>query len=191
MKTSAVKVKPKDLVGLSLPEALAVLYDTERPVKIGAKDGIAFFYAGSVNVAAGCIDEISAEQYKHFEDAKNKAQTRLRRAASNFPHMTAKMQAESVGAFVYRIKADAEKMSATEKYLRFLVDVGSYADNVLTLRSYVKTAKERIDAFKPMRERKVLEAFYADPVADAERPLVIIIDGNEAGQIWTMDEVDE
>lgn len=186
-----VKIKPKDLVGLKLPEALAVLYDSDKPIKIGAKDGTAFFYAGSVQGAAASIDEISAEQYKRFEDTRANAQTRLRRAAANFPHMTEKMKAASVGQMVYRIKADAEKLSATEKYLRFLVDVGSYADNVLTLRSYVRTAKELLDRFKPMRERKVVEAFYADPVADAARPLVIMIDGFEYGQFWTMDEVDE
>lgn len=188
LKTKGVNIKPKDLIGLKLPQALAVLYDCDRPIKIGSEDGTAFFYAGSVQGAAATIDQISVEQYKRFEMLKNKAQTALTRAAYDFPHMTEKTKGTEIGEMVYRIKSYGEKLGTTEKYLNFLVEAGKYADNVLHMRRYARAAKENFDTYVSMREREVKKAFYADPAADEARPLVIIVDGREVGAYWTIEE---
>ena len=182
------KMSINDLVGLKLPDALSLMVNLDAPVKVGAKDGTAFFYAGSVAGLWQNLDRISTEQFEKFDWLARKGEVILKRALRGFPRIPMRNRAMTVEDFIDEVKEKAERLGSSDMTLETLIEVGSWAKRVKDLRGTARTAKERLDAFTPLKERKVVEVFYADPVADKARPLVMVIDGCEHGDIWTVGE---
>lgn len=55
-------------------------------------------------------------------------------------------------------------------------------------KASLEVAKFRMETFKPLCDREVLETLTASDIADEETPLIVNIEGSEDGTYWTMAE---
>lgn len=59
---------------------------------------------------------------------------------------------------------------------------------IASAKASLELSKWKLQAFKPLCDREVLETLTASDVADEEEPLIMNIEGSEDGTYWTMAE---
>lgn len=145
----------------------------EMNVKIGAKDGSAFFYCGTLTrlkYSFDIIDDNLQNWYmQRVEDTKAKLQRALNREWSPSVYASCRYRRSgTVGTY-------EEYMKAVQAY---------FAELEKIRREHI-SAKEKCQNREPLYLRTIYE-FY--PSIDEPNTTIIIITGDEPGKYWTTNE---
>lgn len=145
----------------------------ERNVKIGAKDGSAFFYCGSLTKLKYSLDIIDDNLQNWYlqrvEETKAKLQRALNREWSPAVYASCR----------YR------RSGTVGTYEEYLKAVQAYFAELEKIRREHQTAKEKCENREPLYLREVYE-FYES--IDEPGTLIVIITGDETGKYWTTHE---
>ena len=180
----------KQAIGYELSDALDMLMDVDSPLKVGARDGTNYFYCGTASDLKKNLDKVSRECYQNFKILAENSALSLEADVRRFPHLPNRISSETMllGEWVCEVKSLAESLESSVRWLDFLADCGRWQEKVRDRRRTAKNARDRFRQFIPLNKRGVVDAFYADPAADADRPSVLIISGYEVGEWWTMED---
>lgn len=163
---------------MKLIELLQTL-DPEQPIKIGAKDGISFFYVGTPADMLATFDT-SSKRYGEYDMVIYRS---YERAIKNY-------EIEANVAYDNAMK-DAEERGAEltakgfKKALRLIFNSDA-SKAILKIEDKLAKTTAHQRQTKSMQDREVMDSFKADKVVDD--CLAIIVEGFEYGRYWTMDE---
>lgn len=152
--------------------------NSDTRIKVGAKDGSAFFYVGTAGDFLENLEaynsECEGETIRKYRNAKKEYE----RYASGDPG--------SIEAFI-RLQSRRETPVITfDGYLEFL---RQYFHQLEVRRSVLRTRTADKENYKHLRNRGLVEAYKADPVADPDCDMILITTGVEYGGYWLTSEV--
>lgn len=154
---------------------ILVNYNSEKKLKVGAENGSAFFYCGTVGDFIANITDYSLLCKQNALDTFERAKSRLDYRVKNPP---------TVETFVQSEMKNDKKDFSMDNFFRY---VQHYFKSLDRLINSLENAKSKLEKFKPLTEREVVEIREADPVADQDVTIAIIT-GYEAGSYWTAKE---
>lgn len=160
-------------------ELKTVLTDTPHEfVKIGAKDGSGYFYAGKPDVFLKHMNEYS-DGCLNWAD--NRVQTSFHQIELIMP---------SVGMTWDEYRAECRKTMLRANKKDFSDRLSAAQKRLTALSESLRRRLMDRSQFKRLDERSVVEKFDADPAVD-EDCLVVIVDGCENGGYWMLSEAQD
>ena len=152
--------------------------DGDQLIKLGAKNGSAFCYIGTADellrsmkavdeVFRACIEGAVASSKKYLKGQLANAPTLASYATEHHKtHLNGKMRLS---------------MDGYDNY------VAQWFKSVTTAFIRVDTWQDRLDKYKPINRRRVIETYNS--VEYDEPSLIILIEGYEVGKLWMPSEV--
>ncbi len=151
---------------------------SSKKLKVGTRDGCAFFYCGTVGDFRQRLTEYSDLCAANAEAVLQDAQRRQEVCFRNPPTIERFIRTE--------VKSDTPNFSLAN-YTKFLE---AYFRKCERVTGGVENAQRKLDGFVPLGKREVIEVREADHVADPD-VTVMIITGYEYGAYWMTSEADE
>lgn len=142
----------------------------ETNLKVGCKLGNGYFYCGTVGDFLDHIKEYSDILFDHAKERYNKSKD---------------ISDKAITLFCSDIFAKMKDDAFTDKYLE---SIEPCFERISRYINTTKNAKKRIDSFKPLKDREVIDVFRADRASENAECLVLIVSGSERGKFWTLDE---
>jgi hypothetical protein len=156
-------------------EEILVNYNSEKKLKVGAENGSAFFYCGTVGDFIANITDYSLLCKQNALDTFERAKSRLDYRVKNPP---------TVETFVQSEMKNDKKDFSMDNFFRY---IQHYFKSIDRLINSLENAKIKLEKFKPLSERETIEIREADPIAD-QNATIMIITGYEVGSYWTVEE---
>lgn len=169
----------RSLEDITLNEAIEYI---EGTVKIGTLKGNGFVFGGTT--------EEYAEEYKELCDRLYESRVATYEGVKKTTKEAIANPGTSVSDYIHAllkgVDDDLEKISPTlEGYTAF---VGYKIERLAMRPARVKKARLAVEEFKPIGERMVKVAYKAGTQFDPKGTLILLVDGVESGEAWTVDE---
>ena len=151
-------------------------------IKIGAKDGSACFYCGTVSDLT--------ENFSNYSDrVRKECEKRLKNSETDYKRFIGKDPGSREAYFASKVRQPDFDREAPlgEDYIRFLISVGHEAD--IRYKSYLQRKTDR-KKYIPLRQREVISCFKNEVYADAD-VTCIVIEGKEHGKYWVYGDAGE
>jgi len=161
-----------------MDKLMKILKDTTcKNVKVGAKDGSGFFYAGTVNNFIENFDMIDKACKKEAKDTANRRKEELDKLCSSAP--TPEMWARKCVA-----RDNLDDLNCA----RYEQNLGRHFHKIAHAAEAAKLAKDRNKYYAKLGSRNVIDCYASNMDEDC---VIIIVEGYEVGKYWTLDEAPE
>lgn len=152
--------------------------ETEQKIKIGAEDGVSFYYGGTVGNLLEKQTQYAAALRKHSADCVKRAKERLR------AEVTRSVTPE---AFLTRELREKHPAISFNDYRAWL---SHHFDVVASRKQLFEEQQEKHSHFVELMERQVVSKKKAETTVD-EDTLIVITEGSEHGTLWMLNEITE
>lgn len=159
---------------MKLPDLLREL-EAEQKIKLGAADGVGYFYIGTAGDLLDRLDDYNAQAYRIAEGYYKRAKRNLEAAlaATCTPNLYAQKEITSIVPDI--------SVAGYEGYLR------EFFTNVLAEKQRFERAQVYLESYRKLDARQVEETRDADKAVDPEYKIVLV-SGYERGKYWFADE---
>lgn len=148
-------------------------YPNELKLKVGSN--VNYFYIGTVGDMRNHYNQHSNTLFKLFQKRVYNAKNSLEVTLENYP------TPEKYSRYCLKKDMVPNPTGYQEELNAYFRWVGTKAETL-------KRAKEDLENYTPIDDRKVVEAEMADPAAEPDECLRVIVNGAEKGSFWTTDE---
>lgn len=152
-------------------------------VKIGAKNGSGFFYAGYIQDFEDRLETFNTQFQNETKAGAERVKTHFIQYTSKFSAQSALKKAPGDDDLNKFAKSRIEEAT---KSIREEFDM--WLSNCARISMEMSDAYKLVNKPVPVMDRQVLDTFMASDIVEDEPTVVAIIYGWENGSFWTIDE---